>query len=275
MDRRFYHTAEFARKAAVTVRTLRYYDQAGLLSPSGHTAAGHRLYSDADLVNLEQILALKFLGFSLAEIRCYLQAGPLRLQEVLAKQKAMLGEKRLHLDTIMQAIEETEKLVQAGSSDWDSIVRVIQVIQMEQKNDWVKKYFTPEQRNMMETLSEQSYSAEARATLAARGEWTEEDQKRVDKQYAWIAAELQRLVAAGQDPGGSEAQAVAKLQTELLHEFTQGVAAVETGLKTWWKNYNALPNEERPPIILWGEEEAIFLSQAMAIYRQQSASSQT
>ena len=67
LDRRFYHTGQFARKAAVSVRTLRFYDKVGLLSPSRHTEAGHRLYTDADFVNLQQILALKFLGFSLAE----------------------------------------------------------------------------------------------------------------------------------------------------------------------------------------------------------------
>ena len=69
MGRRFYHTGQFARKVAVSVRTLRYYDRVGLLRPAQHTEAGYRLYTDADLVRLQQILALKFLGFSLEEIK--------------------------------------------------------------------------------------------------------------------------------------------------------------------------------------------------------------
>jgi len=60
---------EFADRAGVTVRTLHHYDRLGLLSPSGRTDAGYRLYSDRDLLRLEQILALKFIGFPLAEIR--------------------------------------------------------------------------------------------------------------------------------------------------------------------------------------------------------------
>jgi DNA-binding transcriptional MerR regulator len=61
---------------SVSIRTLRYYDKVGLLSPSQYTEAGYRLYTDADLLRLQQILALKFLGFSLEEIKHCLQIGP-------------------------------------------------------------------------------------------------------------------------------------------------------------------------------------------------------
>lgn len=75
MDRQHYTTSQFAQKAAVTARTLRFYDKVGLLSPSEYTEAGHRLYSDKDLWSLQQILALKFLGFSLEEIKVCLQTN--------------------------------------------------------------------------------------------------------------------------------------------------------------------------------------------------------
>src|SRR5437879_13272443 len=76
VDRKHYTTSQFAQKAAVTARTLRFYDKVGLLSPSEYTEAGHRLYSDEDLWSLQQILALKFLGFSLDEIKVCLQNNP-------------------------------------------------------------------------------------------------------------------------------------------------------------------------------------------------------
>src|SRR5437016_2965460 len=135
---------------AVTVRTLRYYDKMGLLSPAQHSESGYRLYTNEDFLNLQNILALKFLGFSLDEIRVLLQLGPERLEAVLARQKAMMQEKRAQLDSIIQAIEETEQLLQKDQCDWESIVKVIQVIQMGQKHDdWVNKYFTSEQRTTM------------------------------------------------------------------------------------------------------------------------------
>lgn len=128
MGSHFYFTSEFARKASVSVRTLRYYDNVGLLSPTSYTEAGYRLYTDTDFSRLQQILALKFLGLSLEDIRQCLQSGPTILQESLALQKTMMQEKRVQLDAIIQAITETEEVLQANNQDWEAIVRVIQVI---------------------------------------------------------------------------------------------------------------------------------------------------
>lgn len=75
------------------------------------TETGYRLYTNEDLLHLQQILTLKFLGFSLAEIKAYLQADPVVLQESLAVQKAMMQERREQLDAIIQAIDETEQSV--------------------------------------------------------------------------------------------------------------------------------------------------------------------
>jgi len=52
----------------VSIRTLRYYDNIGLLSPSDHTEGGYRLYDDRALERLQQILLFRELGFPLKEI---------------------------------------------------------------------------------------------------------------------------------------------------------------------------------------------------------------
>ncbi|HEX7022358.1 MAG TPA: MerR family transcriptional regulator, partial [Trueperaceae bacterium] len=189
MGRRFYRTGQFAKKAAVSVRTLRYYDKQGLLSPTDHTDTGYRLYSDDDLSELQQILALKFLGFTLEEIRAFRQTGPERLGGALANQKAMMQDRRAQIEAIIDAIEHAQKRLAAGACDWDAITHVIEVMQMENKKEWVDKYFTPEQRATMERLSATSYSDKAKRKMAGRSAaWTEQDQKRVDAQYAHIAA---------------------------------------------------------------------------------------
>src|SRR5215213_4254696 len=179
---RRYSTGRFARRASVSVRTLRFYDRAGVLVPSARTEAGYRVYTDEAFPRLQQVLALKFLGLSLDEIKRCLAAGPRRLQESLGQQKAMVQEKRAQLDAILQAIDEAERHLQTEQSSLESVVRVIEVIQMQQQQDWVSKYFTPEQREKMQQLSEESYSEEARHKLAGRA-WTEEDQKRADVQW--------------------------------------------------------------------------------------------
>src|ERR1700710_184733 len=60
---------ELARRTGVSVRTLHYYDEIGLLSPSLHSAAGHRVYGVREITKLQQIRSLQQLGFSLKEIR--------------------------------------------------------------------------------------------------------------------------------------------------------------------------------------------------------------
>ena len=269
MGQQLYYSGEFARRAGVSVRTLRFYDHQGLLSPSHYSKSGYRLYSDDDLVELQQILALKFLGFTLGEIKRFMKSGPGLLPERLARQKAMMRDRQAQIDAILRAIERMEELLREGRQDREAIAQLIEVTQMEQKNKWVNKYFTPDQQETMNDLTDRSYSDEAKDVIAAWGEWTEEDQRRVDTQYAHIADELKRLVAEGQDPAGAEAQAVAKLQTELLAQFTRGDSEVTAGLNTWWQNFSALPEEEKPPVLPWSEGEEAFLREALKIYREQ------
>ena len=60
---------ELAKRTGVSVRTLHYYDEIGLLSPSHRSEAGYRLYSAEDIARLQQIKSLRQLGFRLEEIR--------------------------------------------------------------------------------------------------------------------------------------------------------------------------------------------------------------
>jgi DNA-binding transcriptional MerR regulator len=220
------------------------------------------------LANLQQILALKFLGFSLEEIKALMSAGPRSLQDVLAQQKTMMQAKRVQLDGIIQAIGETERLLRAGLCDWNSLVKVIQAIQMEQNKDWVNKYFTPEQQQQMQKLSEQSYSDEARQRLAARGEWTEADQERANAQWSALIADIGRLAAANTDPAGAEAQDVAKRHSDLIAAFTGGDPEIGSGLKRWWQNFDALPDAQKPIPSPYTKEQQAWLDKALAIYRQ-------
>ena len=65
----YYSSGEFARMAGVTLRTIRYYDKQDILKPSFVNESGARFYTDQDFARLQQILLLKYLGFSLDDIR--------------------------------------------------------------------------------------------------------------------------------------------------------------------------------------------------------------
>ncbi|TME58075.1 MAG: MerR family transcriptional regulator [Chloroflexi bacterium] len=251
MGQHYYHTGQFAQKASVSIRTLRYYDKVGLLSPSQYTEAGYRLYNDTDFLSIQQ------------------STGPTILQESLALQKAMMQEKRIQLDTIIQAIDETAELLQANKQDWESIVRVIQVIQMQPTNDWRKKYFTEEQLNQMEQLSNKYYSEEQRAKLAEWGkDWTEEDQLAANQQWGEAIAELKLLVSTAQDPASPEAQALVQKWQNLVHQFTHGDTGIQQGLRNMYKDVSQAPAEQVPYPLPYNQEEEAFLQKAIKIYQQ-------
>lgn len=63
------YVKELSKLTKVSIRTLHYYDKIGLLKPSERLSNGYRVYSNKDLLKLEKIIALKFLGFTLARIQ--------------------------------------------------------------------------------------------------------------------------------------------------------------------------------------------------------------
>src|SRR5262249_19650682 len=144
----------------------------------------------------------------------------------------------------------------------------------DQKPEWVRKYFTEEQLQKLNELVRASYSEQATQKLQQGRPWTEEDQQRADAQWQQVAAEARRLAAVGADPGGEEAQAVARLKSELLGAFTQGDPEVAAGLAQFWKNFAALPPKERPfdaSAYDAGSAGRELLDKAMAIYQERQA----
>jgi DNA-binding transcriptional MerR regulator len=96
--------------AGVSVRTLHHYDRIGLLRPGGRTAAGYRLYGEADLQRLHDVLAYRELGFSLEQVASILDdphtdtAAHLREQHRLVRNRiGRLNEVLAHLEKMMEA----------------------------------------------------------------------------------------------------------------------------------------------------------------------------
>lgn len=129
-----YSSGEFAEKAHVTLRTIRYYDKMNLLKPSMHTESGARLYSDQDFAKLQQILLFKYLGFSLEEIRemTLASADPHFLNESLKIQKRLLQERQEELQSMILAVDQTSAaLEQKHEIDWEQMLNLIHLTDME------------------------------------------------------------------------------------------------------------------------------------------------
>lgn len=269
MNSHLYHTKEFAKKSCVSVRTLQFYDKKGLLSPSEYSETGYRLYSDDDLVRLQQILALKYLGFSLSEIKALVQEGGSELRIALRAQKNMMLDKRRQIDSIIRTIEKTEEM-ENETLDVEVIVKIIEVIQMDLKPEWVNKYLTTEERRTMRDLAKKSYSDEGLRKLAQQ-EYTEE----IHQQYGYFRDELRRLVAQDAHPSSQEAQSLAEYLTELNRQRSQGWdEAILAGMKKSWENFNALPENQKPQIYNFTTDEREFIKQACVILHERKIQDQ-
>ncbi|MEG1524527.1 MAG: MerR family transcriptional regulator [Clostridia bacterium] len=100
---------EVAKRTGVTVRTLHYYDEIGLLPPSQVTKAGYRIYDDAALEVLQQILFFRELDFSLSDIKSIMQNSQYDKAEALTRHKELLLQKRNRLDGLLALLERTMK----------------------------------------------------------------------------------------------------------------------------------------------------------------------
>lgn len=130
----YYSSGEFAKKANVSVRTIRYYDKQNILKPSLLTDEGVRFYTDSDFTRLQQILLLKYLGFSLDDIR-NMTIGDSDyhvLKNSLGLQKRMIQDKIAQMQLVCKAIEETEDSINKGKGvDWSSMLDIIHLTTME------------------------------------------------------------------------------------------------------------------------------------------------
>lgn len=138
----YYSSGEFARMAHVTLRTIRYYDKHDILKPSLVSDSGARFYTDSDLARLQQILLLKFLGFSLEDIRemtiadadCHFMLNSLNLQLRLVQDRIE------QMQLVEKAIQDTAAAIQTEHSvDWSQMLNLIHLTGMEKslKNQYL------------------------------------------------------------------------------------------------------------------------------------------
>lgn len=109
---RHWKVGDLAKLTGLTVRTLRFYDQIGLFSPSAQTDSGHRLYDDSDLARLHQILSLKDLGLSLDEVKAVLAGEQYSPLEIVQLQMARIKEQIRLQNRLLEQLGYVSKLMQ-------------------------------------------------------------------------------------------------------------------------------------------------------------------
>lgn len=132
----YYSSGEFAKKAHITKKTVRYYDEHNILKPSYVNENGARFYNDDDFARLQQILFLKYLGFSLDDIKemTLRNTDSNVMSESLHMQLGLVEERIEQMKLMKSALQEASEVIDEGRSvDWSHMLELVNINEMEQK----------------------------------------------------------------------------------------------------------------------------------------------
>jgi DNA-binding transcriptional MerR regulator len=163
---RRYRVGELATLAGVSVRTLHHYDRIGLVHPSAYSEGGHRLYSEQDLLRLQQVLTLRYLGFSLEQIEELLDRPDFHLVGSMQIQRNVLRDRIAELERIEATLGElVETRLASGRWDWALVARASAAVGegLGNRGAEMQQYYTPEQMKQFEELGKQIPPEEIRA----------------------------------------------------------------------------------------------------------------
>jgi DNA-binding transcriptional MerR regulator len=233
-----YRILEFARLADVSVRTLHHYDRVGLLKPQ-RTQAGYRLYTVRDLERLEQILALRFLGMPLQQIRTLLDHDGMSLADSLELQRRALEEKRETLELAIRAIKDAESAMQRDQAPEAKVLATIIAAFKEMNNmEFMEKYF----------------SEEAWAKFSGRRKEMPLDAKKRASQ-AWIDLYREAEGLLDEDPASEAAQALTARWLAIEDATSDGDKSIKAGFRKAWLDRQNWPAKDRERIAQFNVEK--------------------
>lgn len=141
----YFSTGELSKYLHVSVRTIRYYDQIGLVTPSKKTAGGKRYYAPEDILDLQKILLLKSLNLSLDDSRSILAEQS--MAAILQAHKTLLNEEVEHLTNSLKHTQSLLNLLDLKETlDWEDLISL--VANADKEKEW-NQYFSLEQQSIL------------------------------------------------------------------------------------------------------------------------------
>ncbi|MCH9614017.1 MAG: hypothetical protein SP1CHLAM54_10260 [Chlamydiia bacterium] len=216
-----YSTKALAKVSGVSVRTLRHYDQIGLLTPSIRMGNGRRLYGVMELVLLGQILSLKEFGFSLSKIKSILGKKPLQRVSALMAQKEMLLDEQKRLKSSLQMIDSMMSFYKENTMDMPANMEEC-FSSLKNRQEYQKYFDEGVTDNWSKTLDHRlmlrvsdkyfaAYKKKKKRLTTSTAFATE-----YGRQYGTIAGKLGVFQAKGIDVASAEVQKLMEKQWEIL-----------------------------------------------------------
>lgn len=218
-DKRTWRVGELAKVTGTSVRTLHWYDEIGLLSPSHHSRSGYRLYGEEDVARLMQILSLRQIGLSLDEIREMLARPDVSPHAIVRMHIARVREQAAFTQKLLVRLEALDAKLEAKELvSTEEFLQTIEVMNM------IEKYYTEEQ---LAELEARRKALGEEAIQAVQAEWPE------------LIAKVRAEMAKGTPPESESVQALVRRWMELVEMFTGGNPGIRRSVENLYQNESA------------------------------------
>lgn len=246
-DHTKYSIGEVAKLSGVTVRTLQYYDNIGLL-PIDKDASGRRFYTSGDLAKLQQVLFYRSLGLPLNEIRELVveAATPEQITAVLTKQREVFLYKLNEIQSYISMIDAILAGVRSGAAiQSDNLIQLITRLNRSAILEYRNVNYHEETK---ELLMEQYADGESALTVY----W----------QWKALVLECVSLILGGVAPRSEAGKQFAQKWLAMIERVTQGRSELLEAHKESYENRTQWPEEDRRLM----EFADPFIDEAIAYY---------
>lgn len=222
---------ELAKLTGITIRTLQYYDEIGILPSNKNLTSGKRYYSEKDLLKLQQIMFYKSMGMNLSKIKNILQEANdnLEIKKVLTKQKAILSKNLNNIKSSIAFLEIGLEILEVeGDLALEQIVQLLVGVNVNTIFEYSEIDFNNED---MEALINDSV----------------EDVDIIELYWDWkkLILEASCKVITGVNPSSKEGQVFAKKWINMVNKITKQDIKLLNAHKASYENREIWPEEDR------------------------------
>jgi len=178
-----YTVTKLAQISGVSVRTLHWYDEIGLLKPAYHGSNGYRYYEEEQLLILQQILFFRELGFELKQIQRVLGRSDFDKRVALNS----------HREVLKKNLEQTKKLIKTIDKTIEHLKGTKTMKEQEMFAGFSKEQQAEYERQIIERFGEQGRAAIEESKQNAK-KWSKQDEKNFKKEWEEICKELTHLL---------------------------------------------------------------------------------
>jgi DNA-binding transcriptional MerR regulator len=243
---RTYRVKDIARLAGVSIRTLHHYDSIGLLVPGARTAAGYRLYTDADLLRLQQILIGRELGLSLEDIRRSLDDPRFDRRRSLVEQRERLRERARQTAAMIRAIDAALVALDGGKGGEVNMENLFEGFNAREHEEEARRRWG----------TSEAFVESQRRTRR----YTADDWKAIQAEQSAIYEDAYSALAARKSPSDAAAMDIAERHRQSIDRWFYPCShAMHRGLASMYESDERF----RTSIDRHGEGLAAFLAEAI------------